>query len=252
MKQRIILTAGLMVLWVLSSCKSGSSDSNPSSSVTSPSASTGNTAGSLSQAPVGGLAGKIIAARNTDATLLRNYSWNCRTELLEDGKIKDIRIDLVVPGPKGGWQQSVINDESAPLPHGFIRRHIAQDERERLEKYLNGLHALVNQYTLPAAGRIARFVGQAEISAPDANGLLKLSGASVVMPGDAFNLWVEGVKCRTRKIQATSSYEQDTVELYASFTTLKSGLTHLQYAEVDVPAKKLKLYVHNFDYTAVN
>jgi hypothetical protein len=146
----------------------------------------------------------------------------------------------------------VINDESAPLPSGFIRRHIAEDEREKLDNYLNGLHALVDQYTLPTAGRIARFASQANISAPDANGLLELSGASVVMPGDAFNLWVDGVKCRTRRIQATTSYEQDTIELTASFATLKSGLTHLQYAEVDVPAKKLKLYVHNFDYLENN
>jgi hypothetical protein len=249
MKPKFIFIATMAMLWVVGGCKSGSSSPTPEAGLTTPS---DNPPGHPNPAPVGGLAGKIIAARNIDATLLRNYSWNCRTELLEDGKVKDIRIDVVVPGPKGGWQQSVINDESAPLPQGFIRRHIAQDERERLENYLNGLHALVNQYTLPAAGRIARFVGQAEISAPDANGLLKLSGASVVMPGDAFNLWVEGVKCRTRKIQVTTSYEQDTVELYASFATLKSGLTHLQYAEVDVPAKKLKLYVHNFDYIANN
>ncbi len=248
MKQKIFLAAGLAMLWAVSGCKSGSSDSSPGAGEASPPAASGNPPANVSQAPVTGLAAKIIATRKTDAAMLSQYTWNSRIELIEDEKIKDICIYLVSCGPNGRLQRSVINDESAPLPRGFIRRRIAEDERERLDNYVSGLRGLLDQYTQPATGRIVAFVSQAQISAPDANRLLELSGASVVMPGDAFNLWVDGAQCRTRKIQVTTLYEKDTVELTATFVTMKSGVTHLQYAEVKVPAKKLRFDVHNFDY----
>ena len=36
-----------------------------------------------------------------DATMMRQYNWNSRTELVKDGKVEDIRIDSVTFGPDG-------------------------------------------------------------------------------------------------------------------------------------------------------
>ena len=38
-----------------------------------------------------GLANQIIAARQRNATLMKQYSWNCRTEVSENGTPKDTR-----------------------------------------------------------------------------------------------------------------------------------------------------------------
>jgi hypothetical protein len=39
-----------------------------------------------------GLANGIIAARQKNAALMKQYSWNCRTEVSENGTPKDTRI----------------------------------------------------------------------------------------------------------------------------------------------------------------
>ena len=38
----------------------------------------------------------------------------------------------------------------------------------------------------------------------------------------------------------------------ASFKSLESGLTHLEFGEVEVPANEMKLQLHNFDYNTNN
>jgi hypothetical protein len=206
----------------------------------------------FAQIPNQGLATRITEARKANATLMHQYSWSSRIELLDNGQVKDTRINLVSYGPGGQLQETLVNDEHSPLPRGFLRKRIAEKEQEKVKKYLGGLHALLDEYTLPTAGKVLDFVSQAKIQAPDSNGLLQMAGSSVVVPGDSFTLWVNEAKRQTSKIQATTFFEGDMVTVSASFNTLSSGLTHLQYAEVDVPAKGLSLMVHNFDYNRNN
>lgn len=206
----------------------------------------------VAQIPNEGLAAKIIATRKANDTRLKQYSWSSRVELIDNEKVRDIRIDTVSFGPDGQLQRTLVNDQPGPLPGGFLRKRIAEKEREKVEKYIVGLRKLLDQYTLPTPGKVIDYVSQAQISAPDSNGLLKLTGSSVLVPGDAYTLWIDAATRQTRKIQLTTTYEQDMVELTVTFKTLKSGLTHVQFGEVDVPGKGLKLQVHDFDYNQNN
>lgn len=199
-----------------------------------------------------GLAEKITAARKANATLMKQYSWNSRSELVDKGKVADTRIELVSYGPDGGLQRTLINDESSPLPRGFLRRKVAEKEKEKVEKYLVGLRKLLDQYTLPTAGKVLDFVDAAKIQAPDSNGLLQLSGNSVIIPGDTYTLSIDAATRQTRKVAITTTFDGDTVTLTASFKTLATGLTHLEFGEVEVDAKQMKLQLHNFNYNQNN
>ncbi len=53
-------------------------------------------------------------------------------------------------------------------------------------------------------------------------------------------------------LAATVTYQQDMVQITASFAKLKGGPSHLQYAQVTVAAKGMTLQVHNFDYNSNN
>ncbi len=208
---------------------------------------------SLFAQPAGeGLANRIIAARKANAALMKQYSWTCREDFLENGTPLDTRIDAVVYGPDGQLQRTVMNDDQSPLPRGFLRRKIAERKREEVEKYLVGLRKLLDQYTLPTAGKVLDFVSQTTIQAPDANGMLQLTGNSVVIPGDTLVLGIQAGTQRTQKVQITTTFEGDTVTASASFRTLATGLNHIAFAEVDVPAKGYKLQIQNFDYNQNN
>ena len=134
----------------------------------------------------------------------------------------------------------------------MLLRVLNPRQKEKVEKYLKGLSALLDQYTLPTQGKVIEFVFDAKIQAPDGNGLLQLTGSSVVVPGDTLSLWVQATTRQTRKVAITTTFEGDPVTATGSFKTLPSGLTHLEFAEVDVPAKEIKLQLHNFNFNQNN
>jgi hypothetical protein len=205
----------------------------------------------LAQSPLSihaNMAVQITEARKANGFLMRQYSWTSRTELMEEGQVKDTRIEQVNYGPDGQLQRSLLNDTSAPLPRGFLRRDIAEQKRQEMEQYLTGLRGLLDQYTLSTTGKILDFINQAAMTGPDANGLIAMTGTNVVVPGDNFSIWIQIPAKHTRKVQANTFYQGNVVELTATFNTLPSGLNCMAYAEVTIPAKQLSIQVHNFDY----
>jgi len=195
---------------------------------------------------------RIMAARRANAALMRQYSWTSRTEVIDLGQVKDLRLDTVNYGPSGQLQRTTINDQSAPLPRGFLRRRIAEDERTKVEQYLVGLRELLEQYTLPTARKVQDFMNRATATGPDARGRFELTGQNVVYPGDAFTLWVNPQTRHPQRIQVASSFQGDPISLTATFKTLPTGLNHVAFAEVIVPTKQLSLQVQNFDYNRNN
>jgi hypothetical protein len=195
---------------------------------------------------------RITEARKANAALMRQYSWTSRTEVIDQGQVKDLRIDAVNYGPDGQLQRSTMNDQSAPLPMGFLRRRIAEIERQKVEQYLGGLRGLLEQYTLPTAGNVQDFMNRAKASGPDASGLFEMTGQNVVSPGDTFTLFVDPATRHPRRVQVSTTFQGDPVSLTATFKTLPTGLNHVTYAEVTVPAKQLSVQVQNFDYTRPN
>ena len=140
----------------------------------------------FAQPPPSGLTGEIIQVRQKDDALMRQYSWACCTDVLLDGVSKDLRIEQVNYGPGGQLQRTLINDQSAPLPFGCFAARIAEGVRGQVQHGLVGLRGLLDQYTLPSSGKIVSFIGQATISAPDANGMRQLTRGNVgaqVPPG---------------------------------------------------------------------
>jgi hypothetical protein len=191
---------------------------------------------------------QITEARKANGFLMRQYSWTSRTEFIEEGQVRDTHIELVNYGPGGQLQRSLLNDTSASLPRGFMRRRIAEDKRKKMEQYLTDLRSVLDQYTLPTAGKVLDFMNQAVMTGQEASGLVVMTGSNVVLPGDSLSVWTLAATRQTRKIQANTFYEGDAVELTATFNTLGSGLTYMAYAEVTIPAKQMTIQVHNFDY----
>jgi hypothetical protein len=200
-----------------------------------------------------GLANTIIAARQRNAQLMQQYSWNTRIEALENGTVKDTRIEQCVYGPNNQIQRTLLNDSPSPLPHGFLRKRIAEKEREETEKYLKSVIALLDKYTLPTAGQVINFISSSPIPPPGPSGDLMLSGSSVVVPGDSMNLWVYAPTRATKKVTiSTTDSDGNVINVTATYRTLANGLNYLQYATVDIPTKNLTIQVHNYDYINQN
>ena len=151
---------------------------------------------------------RITEARKANAALMRQYSWTSRTEVIDQGQVKDIRIDAVNYGPDGQLQRTVMNDQSAPLPFGFLIRRIAEHERKKVEEYLAGLRGSWATRCPPRA-RCRIFMNQATATGPDASGLFQITGKSVVFPGDTFSLWVNPHTRHAQRIQVSTTFQGD-------------------------------------------
>lgn len=205
----------------------------------------------FAQVPNEGLANQIIQARQKNAALMKQYTWNCRTEFIDNGDVKDTRVEQVNYGPGGQLQRTVLNNEGAHMPGGFVRKRIEEKKKKEMEQYLKGLHELLDQYTLPSAGALINFMSQANITAgkaPDGTPILTMTGNNVVSPGDTLSMTVNPTNFATRRMEISTTYNGDPVTVTATFRTIPSGLTYLQYATVEVPDKGITLQVQNYDY----
>jgi hypothetical protein len=198
------------------------------------------------------LGAKISEAKHQNAALMHQYSWESRTELTDNGKMEDIRLEQNTYGPNGQVERSLINDQSSPLPGGFIRKKIAEHKREKVEKYIKGLRALLDKYTLTTAGTAMDFIRNATVMPADANGWLQITGGSVVMPGDTLSLWVSQKTHKPEKVKVMTFYEGNEVNVTVTYRTLASGLAYPAYNQVDVLGKGLRLTVQNFNYINQN
>ncbi|MFO0826778.1 MAG: hypothetical protein U0572_01405 [Phycisphaerales bacterium] len=207
------------------------------------------------QVPNEGLANAVIAARQKNAGLLQQYNWNCRTEVLENNQMKDLRIDLVSMGPNGMPQRTLLNDQQAQLPGGFLRHAIAESQQQQLEELVKGLSGLVDQYTLPGPGKVASFLIQSQvqpITTPQGATALQVNGSNVVVPGDTFSMMLNGTTLLPTSIQISTTFKDDQVTLSGTFNTMANGLNRLQYATVQMPSKHLVINIHNYDFVPAN
>jgi hypothetical protein len=209
----------------------------------------------VAQIPNVNLANSIIAARQKNNAMLVQYTWTAQTQITQNGNVKDTRIQQVSYGPGGVPQYVMLNDIGAQMPMGFFRRAIAENEKERMEKYLKGLGALIDQYTLPSSGAVVNFLGSASIvnaTGPDGNPILQTTGSSVVTPGDSMTITFNATTFNTQSVQMSSTFENQPVTMSATFRTLPSGLNHMQYATIEAPGEGIMVSVHNYDYVPNN
>ena len=201
------------------------------------------------------LSNAVIAARKKNTALLQTYTWNCRTELMKNSTVQDIRIDLVSYGPGGNIQRSLVNDQPGQLPRGFLRRAIAEDQRKQLESQVQALSGIVDQYTLPSAGKIVDFLASATLQ-PGTNAagktVLQANGTNVVVPGDSFNLTLDGTSLLPISAQINTTWNNQAVVVTVSFQTMRSGLNYPQYVTAEVTGAGITAMIHNYDYTSNN
>jgi len=198
-----------------------------------------------------GIAAKVTAARQANAAAMQQYTWDQRTEVLDDGVVKDTRVEMV-NWVNGQYQKSQISDQGPSLPRFGIRKRVAEEKQKEMKEYASGLKAILQQYTLDTSPQLLAFYDKAQVSGPDATGLLALSGGSVVSPGDSMTVWINANTHKAAKAFIATSYQGSPVTMNATFNTLAAGLSYMNYADIQIPAKQLEIQVSNFNYNKNN
>jgi len=198
-----------------------------------------------------GIAEKVTAARQANALAKQQYTWDQRTELLEDGVVKDTRVQMV-NWVNGQYQKSLVSDQGPSLPRFGLRKRIAEAKQKEMQEYLAGLKSLLEQYTLDTSPQLLAFFNKAQVSGPDASGLLALSGGSVVSPGDSVTVWVSAASHKAARTFVATTFQGDPITLNATFSTLSTGLNYMNFASIQIPAKQMEVQVSNFNFNRNN
>jgi hypothetical protein len=197
------------------------------------------------------VAAQVTEARQANATAMQQYTWDQRTEMLEDAVVKDTRVQMV-NWVNGQYQKSLVSNEGPSLPRFGLRKRIAEKKQKEMQDYLSGLKTLLDQYTMGTTQAVFDFMMKASVGAPDAQGLIAMSGGSVVSPGDSLTIWTNLASKKTQKIFVGTTYKGDPITLNATFATLSTGLNYMNYADIQIPAKQLEVQVSNFNYNRNN
>ena len=101
----------------------------------------------------------------------------------------------------GQMQKSLVSDQGPSLPRFGVRKRIAENKQKEMQEYLAGLKTLLDQYTLPTAGKVLDFINQAKPSAPDAQNVVVIAGSGVVVAGDSLSIWTDMATRKTLRVQ---------------------------------------------------
>ena len=197
------------------------------------------------------IAEKVTAARQANAAAMQQYTWDQRTELLEDGTVKDTRVEMV-NWVNGAYQKSLVSNQGPSLPRFGIRKRIAEAKQKEMQEYMSGLKNQLQQYTMGTSPQLLAFFNKAAVSGPDATGLVALSGGSVVMPGDSMTVWVNAATKKTVKAFVATNYQGQAVTMNATLNTLPTGLDYVSFADIQIPGKQMEVQVSNFNYNKNN
>jgi hypothetical protein len=197
------------------------------------------------------IAAKVTAARQANATAMQQYTWDQRTEVLEDGVVKDTRVEMV-NWVNGQYQKSLVSDQGPSLPRIGLRKRIAEAKQKEMKDYAAGLKSLLQQYTLDSSPQLLAFYNKASVSGPDSSGLLALSAGGVLSPGDSMTLWINSATHKAAKAFIATNYQGDSVTMNATFNALAAGLGYMNYADIQIPSKQLEIQVSNFNYNRNN
>lgn len=195
----------------------------------------------------GTLATQIAEGREQNQMMMREYTWNTRTEVKIDGEVKSLKVDLVRFTPEGELQKTKISDsaDGQKKPRG-VKGKVAKKKTKGMQEWAGELKQLLQKYSLPTAGSLLDFLGKA--SAEQNGQLVTLVAPNVVQDGDTMTVVVDAGSKQVKMIEVSTSLDGDAVEVEMLQKTLEGGPSYTERQMVKVPAQKVELTVENFNF----
>ena len=195
----------------------------------------------------GTLATQIAEGRQQNQLMMREYTWNTRTEVKIDGEVKSVKVDLVRFTPDGELQKTKISDsaDGQKKPRG-VKGKVASKKIKGMQEWAAELKALLQKYSLPTAGSLLDFMDKATV---ERNGqLATLIAPDVVQQGDKMTVLADSESRQLKMIEVSTSLDGDAVQVEILNESLKDGPSYTARQVVTVPAQKVELTIENFNF----
>jgi hypothetical protein len=198
----------------------------------------------------------IKAILDASKQALHEYQWIETETISLNGEQKAQKVSRCYYGPDGKVQKMVISQTAPPEKKRGLRGAIQEKEEDELKQYMQQAAELVHSYVPPDPVKLlaSQQAGNVTIQ-PQPNQGVKVTFANYLKQGDSIAIDVDLVDNRLQNA-SVSSYigdsQNDAITLQANWSVLApSGISYVQSATLNAPAKNLTVTVNNSDYTKV-
>ena len=195
----------------------------------------------------GAMADQYAQESRRNAELLSHYTWKMRLAPTVNGEEKPPLIFLMRYDAVGTLQKTLLVGQPPKKPGGlaglFARKKIQQ-----FEKFTASLADLVKSYMELSPGTMMDFYSRARF-VPQPDGTVKATGSNVVEKGDAVEFILDPATRQPKKYTFDTQLNGDAVRGVIQFGMVPNGPRYPAQIAVDVPSRKLRAQVDNFDFT---
>ncbi len=195
------------------------------------------------------LAVQVSKNRAENRKKMQDYTWKRRTEVVNDGEVQLTKLELVRFDIDGRMQTTTMSEQKPDRRKARgIRGRIQQRVLEAQKEWQGELQRLLQQYSLPTTGKVMDYLEKATFGRGDRPGTIRIVGTNVVQRGDEL---VMVINADTKEVQTTkvrTRLDEDIVLMDINHDRLASGLSYQARSIIQVPTKKIRMTVENFDY----
>jgi hypothetical protein len=191
---------------------------------------------------------QVSAAAKANRGQLAAYVWTRTTQIFISGELKNTIVSSLSIGPDGKMVTTAVSSTptSAPPTRG-IRGAVAKNKIDDLKTYIDEAMTVSMGYLYMSPGKMVDFFNAAGIS--QSGTTITVSGSNVNQANDQVILLLNSTSLAYISETFKSAMSGgDAIGGTVNYKTFDNGLTAIDNATLDLPAKSMKIMISNSNY----
>jgi len=191
---------------------------------------------------------KVSAAAKANREQLAAYVWTRTTQIFISGELKNTIVSSLAIGPDGKMVTTAVSSTpTSAAPTRGIRGDIAKNKIDELKTYIDEAITLSMGYLYMSEGKMVDFFNAAGIS--QSGNSITVTGSNVNQANDQVTLMLNSTSLAYIGESFTSAMSNgDAVNGSVDYKTFDNGLTAIDHATLNLPAKAMKILFSNSNY----
>jgi len=194
------------------------------------------------------LALKISETQANNMISLKNYSWKMSSNIEVEDELKLVVLTQYRFNTEGKLEATQISNEWKVEKKKRIAGKKQQSAMEENQKVAEEAFNLLRQYIFMSKGQMVDFYEKATIGNSSEEGIIEINANSVLVKDDNVVQMVDEKTLLTRKMIVKSLLSTNNLTGTIQLGSLDDGTNRPVQIIVEIPTRKLKIVMENFDF----
>jgi hypothetical protein len=190
---------------------------------------------------------QVSGAAAANRAQLASYVWTRTVQIFSAGELKNTIVSSLSIGPDGTMVTTAVSSTPTSAPKKGIRGKIANDKVDDMKSYIDDAITVSMGYLYMSKGKMVDYFNAAGIS--KSGNTLVVNGSNVNKANDQLTLTLDASTLAfiSQNFKSTVT-NGDALSGTVNYKTFTNGLTAIDNAELNLPAKNVKLEISNTNY----